>query len=181
MMRIIAIFICFLCGSASAQEAFSPSRAAIEPNYLQSFSGAPAPTDNAITQSSVAELPPLPPPQPPEPVFTKSATFTVINKRTAAHETFNAQMGVRVMSDRLELNPVKCYINPDQKHAALVEVHAPRDGNDRTLIYSGWLFANHPDVAFAPHAQYDIFLNECVEDAPEKQPQTPPAPDNATP
>ncbi len=172
MIKIIVILICLLCSDyAMAQEAFSPSRAAADPNYLTSFSGAPAPTDNAITPSEVSELPPPEPPKPPEPIFTKSATFTVINKRKASKETFDAQMGVRVMSDRIEINPVKCYINKEgavPQHAALVEVNAPRDGNDKALIYSGWIFANYPAVAFAPHAQYDVFLNECVEDAAEE-------------
>jgi hypothetical protein len=181
--NIFALLLFVISYVANAQEAFSPSRAANEPNYLknfssgQSFSVAPAPTDNAITPSEVEELPP---PKPPEPVFTNVATFTVIDKRTAAKETFDAQMGINVISGKLEINPVKCYINKEKipfQHSALVEVFAPKQGKDKSLIYSGWLFANHPEVAFAASAQYDVALQACVEDEP-----TAPAEENkATP
>jgi hypothetical protein len=172
MIKFFFFLLCSFSYVANAQEAFSPSKAANDPNYLkdfsagQSFSVAPAPTDNAIIQSEVEELPP---PEPPKPAFTNVATFTVIDKRIAEKETFDAQMGINVISGKLEINPVKCYINKEKipfQHAALVEIFAPNQGKDKSLIYAGWLFANHPEVAFASSAQYDVALQSCVEDKP---------------
>lgn len=180
LLFIILLFS--LTNIANAQEAFSPSRAAKDPSYLKKL------VDPNYNPNVGDLLPPPPigevesldlepeiemvaePEAPPQPIFTKSATFTVVNKRLGKSETFDAQLGINVMSDKLELHPVRCYVqevNGVKQQAALVEVFAPKDGNARALIYSGWLSANYPYATPVSHPQYDVFLQECIVEVEE--------------
>jgi hypothetical protein len=173
-LLIMSAFVSF------AQEAFSPSKAANDPNYLKSFGNPnynpnavdllPAPPIGSVeTQELAPELSESAPEsvEPPKPIFTKSATFTVVNKRSGKSETFDAQIGVNVISDKLELHPVRCYVqevNGIKQQAALVEVFGPQNGDTRSLIYSGWLSANYSYATPIMHSQYDVFLQQCIVD-----------------
>jgi hypothetical protein len=182
MKLLFAIILFIGLGSvANAQEAFSPFKAAKDPNYLKKLVDPnynpnaddilPPPTIGEVESMDLEpEISPqqqTEPETPSQPIFTKSATFTVVNKRLGKSETFDAQIGINVISDKLEMHPVRCYVQEVKgikQQAALVEIFAPKDGNARALIYSGWLSANYPYATPVSHPQYDVFLQECIVD-----------------
>jgi hypothetical protein len=96
----------------------------------------------------------------PEPV----ALLQGLDKITARVSKFEAPVGAPVRFGTLSIRVRDCEKNPPEEapeSAAFVEVDEARPGEDRTRLFSGWMFASSPALSALEHPVYDVTLLEC--------------------
>jgi hypothetical protein len=46
--------------------------------------------------------------------------------------------------------------------AALLEIHDVKPGENRVLLFKGWMFASSPALSALEHPVYDIWVKDCL-------------------
>lgn len=103
-----------------------------------------------------------------------------LDKVTARVWTFDAPVGATVRFGTLEIRPRFCNRTPPEEPPevkAFLEVYEARDGEKRTTLFSGWMFASSPALNALEHPVYDVWVLGCKSvsggERPEQQlPQT---------
>jgi hypothetical protein len=96
----------------------------------------------------------------PEPV----ALLQGLDKITARISKFEAPVGAPVRFGTLSIRVRDCEKNPPEEapeSAAFVEIDETRRGEDRTRLFSGWMFTSSPALSALEHAVYDVNLLDC--------------------
>jgi len=62
------------------------------------------------------------------------------------------------------------------ENAAFVEISESRPGEDKLLLFSGWMFSSSPALSALEHPIYDVNLLECKGAAPPAPPPIPAVP-----
>jgi hypothetical protein len=120
----------------------------------------------------------------PEPL----ALMQGLDKISARVSQFEAPVGTSVRFGTLSVVVRDCQRSPPEEkpeNAAFVEVYETRPGEDRTRLFSGWMFSSSPALSALEHPVYDVNLLECrpasgapapaVAPAPAPAPASPPA------
>ena len=121
----------------------------------------------------------------PEPL----ALMQGLDKISARVSQFEAPVGTSVRFGTLSVVVRDCQRSPPEErpeNAAFVEVYETRPGEDRTRLFSGWMFSSSPALSALEHPVYDVNLLECrpasgspapaaAAPAPAPAPASPPA------
>ena len=120
----------------------------------------------------------------PEPL----ALMQGLDKISARVSQFEAPVGTSVRFGTLSVVVRDCQRSPPEEkpeNAAFIEVYEARPGEDRTRLFSGWMFSS-PALSALEHPVYDVNLLECrpasgspapaaAAPAPAPAPASPPA------
>lgn len=99
----------------------------------------------------------------------------VLNKSTTKVEVIKAPLGVPTRLKSLDVLPRSCAKSrpedpPEVK--AFLEISELKPGEDKSRIFSGWIFASTPGVSGLEHPIYDIVVQNCVETKTAPEPET---------
>ena len=113
----------------------------------------------------------------PEPL----ALMQGLDKISARVSQFEAPVGQSVRFGTLSVVVRDCQRSPPEEkpeNAAFVEVYETRPGEDRTRLFSGWMFSSSPALSALEHPVYDVNLLECkpASGSPARAPAAAPAP-----
>ncbi len=100
----------------------------------------------------------------------------VLNKSTTKVEVIKAPLGVPTRLKSLDVLPRSCAKSrpedpPEVK--AFLEISELKPGEDKSRIFSGWIFASTPGVSGLEHPIYDIVVQNCVETKTAPEPEAP--------
>ena len=87
-----------------------------------------------------------------------------LDKITARVSKFEAPVGAPVRFGTLSIRVRDCEKNPPEEtpeSAAFVEIDEMRPNEDKTRLFSGWMFASTPALSALEHPVYDVNLLEC--------------------
>ena len=101
----------------------------------------------------------------PEPL----ALIQGLDKINARVSQFEAPVGTSVRFGTLSVVVRDCQRSPPEErpeNAAFVEVYETRPGEDRTRLFSGWMFSSSPALSALEHPVYDAWLESCTSDTP---------------
>ncbi len=96
-----------------------------------------------------------------------------LDKITARVSRFEVPVGATVGFGTLNVAVRDCERSAPEdlpENAAFVEIYETRPGEDKTRLFSGWMFSSSPALSALEHPVYDVNLLEC------KAPPAPPAP-----
>jgi hypothetical protein len=96
----------------------------------------------------------------PEPI----AVLQGLNKITARVSRFEAPVGREVRFGTLSLVVRDCRKSAPEdrpENAAFIQIYENRVGEDRTRLFSGWMFSSSPAISALEHPVYDVNLLEC--------------------
>jgi hypothetical protein len=111
----------------------------------------------------------------PEPL----ALMQGLDKISARVSQFEAPVGTSVRFGTLSVVVRDCQRSPPEErpeNAAFVEVYETRPGEDRTRLFSGWMFSSSPALSALEHPVYDVNLLECRPASGSPAPAAAPAP-----
>lgn len=178
---------------APAQEAGEPETAGPEttetspaqqiPEETQQLpQGQPAPEAEG-DQGSIAP-PTAPPPTTIIPMEDPPASFLdlpsvrlqTLDKATARTMTFEARVGSTVQFGPIFIKIRACRSPPPEEKkesAAFLQIweNDPKTG-DPHWVFSGWMFASSPALSSMDHPIYDVWVVECIADAPQDKPES---------
>jgi hypothetical protein len=96
--------------------------------------------------------------------FTDTVVIQALDKVTAKSSYLEAKIGDKIVFQRLEIYPMKCWKAPaDQKpeNKMLLKIYENKlDGNREEAFY-GWMFSSSPSISTLEHPVYDITAIEC--------------------
>jgi hypothetical protein len=87
-----------------------------------------------------------------------------LDKITARVSKFEAPVGAAVRFGTLSIRVRDCEKNTPEEtpeSAAFVEIDEMRPNEDKTRLFSGWMFASTPALSALEHPVYDVNLLEC--------------------
>lgn len=95
-----------------------------------------------------------------------------LDKVTARVWTFDARIGAPIRFGTLEILPRFCNRTPPEEPPevkAFVEIYETRDGEERSTLFSGWMFASSPALNAVEHPVYDVWVLGCktVRESPQ--------------
>ena len=102
-----------------------------------------------------------------------------LDKITARVSQFNAPVGTSVRFGTLSVVVRDCERSPPEEqpeNAAFVEVYETRPGEDRTRLFSGWMFSSSPALSALEQPVYDVNLLACRPASGSLPPPVPAAP-----
>jgi hypothetical protein len=111
----------------------------------------------------------------PEPL----ALMQGLDKISARVSQFEAPVGTSVRFGTLSVVVRDCQRSPPEEkpeNAAFIEVYETRPGEDRTRLFSGWMFSSSPALSALEHPVYDVNLLECRPASGSPAPAAAPAP-----
>ena len=117
----------------------------------------------------------------PEPI----AVLEGLDKTTARVSRFEAPVGTPVRFGTLSIVVRDCERNAPEEapeNAAFLEIDETRPGEQKTRLFSGWMFSSSPALSALEHPVYDVTVIECkasappMAPAPALPPSPPPAP-----
>jgi hypothetical protein len=121
------------------------------------------------TQIMYAESPTLEP--------KEAATLRGLDKVTGFAKDVKIGAGSSILVGSLEVTLRACFQTPPEEapeSAAFLEVRETRaspdekerTGEDKPLVFSGWMFASTPGLNALEHPVYDVWLISCSASAP---------------
>ena len=109
----------------------------------------------------------------PEPI----AVLQGLDKITARVSRFDVPVGKRANFFTLSIEVRECQRSAPEdrpENAAFVEIYENRPGEEKSRLFSGWMFSSSPALSALEHPVYDVNLLECK--APPGAPPPPAAP-----
>jgi hypothetical protein len=94
-----------------------------------------------------------------------SALLQGLDKVTARISSITAPMNEAVRFGTLEIIVHRCYKRPPEEtpeSAALLEIHDVKPGENRALLFKGWMFASSPALSALEHPVYDVWVKDCL-------------------
>jgi hypothetical protein len=109
----------------------------------------------------------------PEPI----AVMQGLDKITARISRFEAPVGHEVRFGTLSIVVRDCRKSaPEERpeNAAFIQIYETRPGEERTRLFSGWMFSSSPALSALEHPVYDVNLLECEGTPPAAAPAASP-------
>lgn len=133
------------------------------PASLRTKETKPTVSPDATAASSDSSEIALPPPPPLEPVRYGRALVSVLEKQTGRLHPVTLQQGLSQHVLKLEVEMVSCFMrsNDPQSSVALMQVVESDPKEGRRVIFSAWMFAEHPAISRLEHPVYDLTLLRC--------------------
>jgi hypothetical protein len=100
-----------------------------------------------------------------------------LDKVTARVWSFDVRIGDTVRFGTLEIQPRFCERTPPEEppeSKAFMDIYEVREGEERSDLFHGWMFASSPALNALEHPVYDVWLLDC------KTTETAPPPADAT-
>jgi len=97
-----------------------------------------------------------------------------LDKVTARVWTFDAPVGETVRFGTLEIHPRFCNRTPPEEPPevkAFIEIQEVREGEEKSMLFSGWMFASSPALNALEHPVYDVWVLGCKSVAKTPVPQ----------
>ncbi len=94
-----------------------------------------------------------------------SALLQGLDKVTARISSITAPLNEAVRFGTLEIIVHRCHKRPPEEtpeSAALLEIHDVKPGENRVLLFKGWMFASSPALSALEHPVYDIWVKDCL-------------------
>ncbi len=94
----------------------------------------------------------------------KSVVLQGLDKVTARVQTFEAEIGQTVTFGALEITVRACDRTPPTEppeSAVFLDIYEAKQGQKRTDLFHGWMFASSPALNALEHPVYDIWVLEC--------------------
>jgi hypothetical protein len=105
-------------------------------------------------------------------IDTRVAVLQGLDKVTARISTFEAPVGEVVRFGGLEIVAKVCRKRPPEEEpesAAFVDIRETKiSGGDKTVLFTGWMFASSPALSAMEHPVYDIWVLDCGPRKPGK-------------
>ena len=95
---------------------------------------------------------------------TQTALLEGLDKTTARVSRFEAPVGSPVHFGTLTITVRDCEKNPPEdtpESAAFLEIDEARQGENKTRLFSGWMFASSPALSALEHPVYDVNVLDC--------------------
>jgi hypothetical protein len=92
------------------------------------------------------------------------AVMQGLNKITARVSRFEVPVGKPANFFTLSIEVRECERSAPEdrpENAAFVEIYENRPGEDRSRLFSGWMFSSSPALSALEHPVYDVNLLEC--------------------
>ncbi len=105
------------------------------------------------------------------------AVLEGLDKITARVSRFEVLVGKTASFFTLSVAVRECEKSAPEdrpENAAFVEIYENRPGEERSRLFSGWMFSSSPALSALEHPVYDVNLLEC-KGPPGAPPPTPPA------
>jgi hypothetical protein len=104
--------------------------------------------------------------QPPE-RFVNNVELQMLDKITGRASKVEAKIGTRIIFERLEIEPLKCWKsfpeeNPENKLLLKIFEVNRQSGKSKRIFY-GWIFSSTPSISGLEHPLYDVKLKNCSE------------------
>jgi hypothetical protein len=115
----------------------------------------------------------------PEPV----AIMQGLDKITARVSRFEVPVGKTANFFTLSIAVRDCVKSAPEdrpENAAFIEIYENRPGEEKSRLFSGWMFSSSPALSALEHPVYDVNLLEC-KGPPGTPPPPPPAPSSPSP
>lgn len=97
------------------------------------------------------------------------AVLQALDKVTARISKLEAPLGVPTRFGNLEIVVRVCHKAPPEEPpeaTAFVEIDETYSSRPARRLYTGWMFASSPGLAALEHPVYDIWVLDCVGEAP---------------
>ncbi len=97
-------------------------------------------------------------------VAERVAVLQGLDKITARVSRFEAAVGQEVRFGTLSILVRDCRKSPPEErpeNAAFIQIYENRPGEERTRLFSGWMFSSSPALSALEHPVYDVNLLEC--------------------
>lgn len=94
----------------------------------------------------------------------QSVVLQGLDKVTARVQTFEAAIGQTVTFGTLQITIRACDRTPPTEppeSAAFLDIYEARQGEARTDLFHGWMFASSPALSALEHPVYDVWVLEC--------------------
>lgn len=94
----------------------------------------------------------------------QSVILQGLDKVTARVQTFEAAIGQTVTFGTLRITIRACDRTPPTEppeSAAFLDIYEARQGEARTDLFHGWMFASSPALNALEHPVYDVWVLEC--------------------
>ena len=104
----------------------------------------------------------------PQTAHADSAILQGLDKITARITQIEAPIGQPTRFGRLSIVARACTKTPPEEQpltAAFLEIREIKTGEQATLIFSGWMFAQSPALSALEHPVYDIWVVDCKKDS----------------
>lgn len=111
------------------------------------------------------------------------AVLQGLDKITARVSRFEAPVGQEVRFGTLSILVRDCRKSaPEERpeNAAFIQIYENRPGEERTRLFSGWMFSSSPALSALEHPVYDVNLLECRGASPPSAPSAPGAAGKST-
>lgn len=99
--------------------------------------------------------------------YTNMATLRSLNKITATLSSLRIEKDTSSNFGNLTMILRKCWKAPPEmqpEHKALLEIWEEVPGEEKELLFNGWMFASTPSLSALEHPVYDITLTSCIAD-----------------
>jgi hypothetical protein len=92
------------------------------------------------------------------------AVFTGLDKTTAKTKNFEVAIGQDALFGEVRIKAFACYtrsITEQPKTTAFVQIFDHNNANNKTSLFSGWMFAESPALNAFEHPVVDVWLTAC--------------------
>ena len=99
----------------------------------------------------------------------RAAVLQGLDKVTARTSTFQVSIGETVRFGALVITVQSCDRTPPTEppeSAVFLDIYEAREGETRTDLFHGWMFASSPALNALEHPVYDVWALECLSDLP---------------
>ena len=114
----------------------------------------------------------------------EEAVLQGLDKITARISTISAPVGKTVAFGSLQITVKACDKKPPEEtpeSAAFLQVVEQKPSEDPVTRFSGWMFASSPALSAMEHPVYDLWVLDCISNAPVEEEAEPAAqPENDT-
>ena len=108
-----------------------------------------------------------------------TAVMQGLDKITARVSRFDVPVGKMANFFTLSIAVRECERSAPEdrpENAAFVEIYENRPGEEKTRLFSGWMFSSSPALSALEHPVYDVNLLECKGGAAPPPPSAPSVP-----
>ena len=107
------------------------------------------------------------------------AVLQGMDKITGRIIKFDAPVGQSVRYGTLEMIVRTCRKHPPEEtpeSAAFIDIWEIKTGEAATSLFRGWMFASSPALSALEHPVYDVWVADCTEPVPSRDPGASPLP-----
>lgn len=95
---------------------------------------------------------------------TDTAVLRWLDKVTGRVNTVEAWVGDTIQIGTITIDVQTCMTRPPEEtpeSAAFLKIYDLKAEEERTQVFSGWMFASSPALSAMDHAVYDVWVLDC--------------------